>query len=90
MCHNRTNNRKINSLYERCLLIIYNDKQSSFSQLLKNESSVSIHIRSIQSLVIKMFSISRNISPPVINNILKQKDYSRITLAKFMNFQDRW
>ena len=30
MCHNRTTNRKINRLHERCLRIIYNDKQSSF------------------------------------------------------------
>ena len=26
MCHNRTTNRKINWLHERCLRIIYNDK----------------------------------------------------------------
>ena len=26
MCHNRTTNRKINRLHERCLRIIYNDK----------------------------------------------------------------
>ena len=30
MCHIRTANRKINRLHERCLRIIYNDKQSSF------------------------------------------------------------
>ena len=29
MCHSRTNNSKINMLHERCLRIIYNDKQSS-------------------------------------------------------------
>ena len=27
MCHNRTTNRKVNRLHERCLRIIYNDKQ---------------------------------------------------------------
>ena len=27
MCHSRTNNRKINRLHERCLRIMYNDKQ---------------------------------------------------------------
>ena len=26
MCHNRTNNNKINRLHERCLRLIYNDK----------------------------------------------------------------
>ena len=43
MCHNRTSNRKINRLHERCLRIIYNDKQSSFKMLLEKDSSLSIH-----------------------------------------------
>ena len=33
MCHSRTNNRKINRLHERCLRIMYNDKQPSFIKL---------------------------------------------------------
>ena len=40
MCHSRTNERKIDSLHERCLGIIYNDKQSSFKELLEKDSSV--------------------------------------------------
>ena len=43
MCDNRTTNRKINRLQERCLHIIYNNKQSSFKMLLEKDSSVSIH-----------------------------------------------
>ena len=43
MFHNRTANRKINRLHERCLCIIYNDKQPSFKMLLEKVSSVSIH-----------------------------------------------
>ena len=35
MCHNRTKNNKINRLHERCLRLIYNDKKSSFEQLLE-------------------------------------------------------
>ena len=42
MYQNRTTNRKINRLRERCLRIIYNDKQSSFKILLEKDSSVSI------------------------------------------------
>ena len=30
MCHNRTNNNKINCLHERCLRLIYNDKKMIF------------------------------------------------------------
>ena len=47
MCHSRTNNSKINMLHERCLRIIYNDKQSSFTELLNKDSTVSIHIKYI-------------------------------------------
>ena len=41
MCHSRSNNRKINMLHERCLRIIYNDQQSSFTKLLNKCNSVS-------------------------------------------------
>ena len=35
MRHNRTTNRKLNRLHERCLRIIYNDKQISLPKILK-------------------------------------------------------
>ena len=34
MCHNGTYNNKTNRLHERCLRLIYNDKCSSFEELL--------------------------------------------------------
>ena len=37
MCHSRENNRKINRLHERCLRTIYNDKQSSYNELLEKD-----------------------------------------------------
>ena len=43
MCHNRTYNNEINRLYERCLRMIYNDKRSSFEDLLEKDNSVSIN-----------------------------------------------
>ena len=50
MCHSRTNKRKIDRLQERCLRTIYNDKQSSFKELLEKDSSASIHERNVQIL----------------------------------------
>ena len=64
MCHSRANNRKINMLQERYLRIIYNDKQSSFTELLNKDSSVSIHIRNIQMLAIEMLKFYNGLSPP--------------------------
>ena len=43
MFHNRGKNYKINRLHERCLRIIYSDKESAFIELLNNDNSVSIH-----------------------------------------------
>ena len=73
MCHSRSNNRKINMLHERHLRIIHNDKQSSFTELLNQDNSVSIHIKSIQRLAIEIFSFYNGLSPPLMNNIFKLK-----------------
>ena len=53
MCHNRTKNNKINRLHERCLRLIYNDKKSSFEELLEVGGSVSVHDRYLETLSLK-------------------------------------
>ena len=50
-------------LHEGCLRIIYNDKQSSFTELLNKDNSVLIHIRNIQRLAIEMFRFYNGLSP---------------------------
>ena len=69
MCHSSINNRKMNMLHERCLRIIYSDKQPSLTELRNKGSSVSIHIRNTQRLAIEMFRFYNGLSPPLINNI---------------------
>ena len=54
MCHSRANSSKINRLHERCLQIIYSDKQSLFETLLEKDGSVSIHNRNLQILATRM------------------------------------
>ena len=68
MCHSRSNNRKVNMLDERCLRVIYNDKQSSFTELLNKDNPVSIHIRNIQ-----MLGFYNGLLPLLTNNIFKLK-----------------
>ena len=53
---------------KRCLKIIYDDKQSSFNELLNKDSSVSIHIRNIQRLAIEMFKFCERLAPPIMDN----------------------
>ena len=57
--------------HERCTLINYNDKQSSFTELLNKDSSAPIHIRNIQMLAIEMFRFYTGLSSPLMNNIFK-------------------
>ena len=71
MCHSRENNRKINRLHERCLRTVYNDKQSSFNELLEKDGSVSIHERNIQVLATEMYKTSNTPNERYISN--KQK-----------------
>ena len=47
MRHSRANNGKINRLHERCLEVIYSDKQSSFETLLEKDGSVSVRNRNL-------------------------------------------
>ena len=85
MCHNRSIDKKINLLHERCLRIIYIDKQSSFTELLNKDSSVYIHIRNIQRLVIEMFKFYNGLSPPLKNNIFKLKDKKTLQLKTYFS-----
>ena len=86
MCQCGKNNGKINRLHERCLCIIYNDKQSSLSELLEKDGSVSIHMRNIQSMTTEMFFVGRNLSPPIINDTFTQTDNSRYNLRQIFEF----
>ena len=59
ICHNRTNNNKINRLYERCLRLIYNGKRSSFENLLEKGGSVSIRYRNLRTLDVELPKVFR-------------------------------
>ena len=86
MCHSRTNKRKIDRLQERCLRIIYNDKQSSFKELLEKDSSVSIHERNVQVLATEMYKVSNNFSPPHINKIFELRNEHPYNLRQNSQF----
>ena len=80
MCHSCEDNNNINRLHERCLRIIYNDKQSSFNALLEKDGSVSIHERNIKILATEMFKVSKNLPPPQMHEIFKLKGQSHYNL----------
>ena len=74
MRHNCTNNRKTDRLHERCLGIIFNDKQSTFKGLLKKDSSFSIHERNVYILSTERYKVSHNFSPPYMNEIFEVRN----------------
>ena len=73
-------------LHGRCLRIIYNDKKSSFTELLNKDTSVSIHIRNIQRFQIEMFRFYKGLSLPLMNNIFKLKLENPYNLRQVSEF----
>ena len=71
MFHSRKLNNKINFLHERCLRLIYDDKVSTFSDLLKKNNSVCFHHRNIQILATEMYKVKNNLSPVFLHEIFQ-------------------
>ena len=87
MCHSRALNNKINRLHERCLRIIYNDKHSSFHDLLEIDRSVSVHSRNLQLLAIEMFKVSKGICPINFSNIFNTRPTLNYNLRQVPEFR---
>ena len=81
MCRSRSN-----MLHEICQRIIYNDKQSSFTELLNKDNSVSIHIRNMRRLPIEMFRFYNGLSPLLMNNVFKLKAEKSYNLRQVSEF----
>ena len=86
MCHKRANNNKINRVHERCLQIVYNDKQSSLNELVEKDGSVSIHTRNIKILATVMYKLINNLSPPITNRVFKLNSNSCYNLRQIWQF----
>ena len=69
MCHSRGLSNRINNLLERALRIVYQDKKSDFETLLKNDKSVTIHVRNLHYLVTEIYKVKNNISPKIMRYI---------------------
>ena len=71
MFHSHPLNNKINRLHERCERIIYNDKPSSFEELLVKDNSVLIYHNNIHTLAIEMYKVASGMSPEIMNDVFK-------------------
>ena len=69
MFRSRGLNNNIKRIHERALRITYNDKSSSYEELLSKDRSVTIHHRNIRALAIEIYKMMRGISPPLLNEM---------------------
>ena len=76
MCHSRNINNQINKLYECALRLVYNDKSSSFRELLERDKSVTIHERIIQVLLTVIFKVKSRVKSKIMTESFKFKDHS--------------
>ena len=76
MCHSRNINNQINKLYECALRLVYNDKSSSFRELLERDKSVTIHERIIQVLLTVIFKVKSGVGSKIMTESFKFKDHS--------------
>ena len=60
MFYQRSSSTRINHLHERALRIVYNDKESTFEDLLKKDNSVSIYHKNIRLLGIELYKVKKN------------------------------
>ena len=67
-------------LHGRCLRTIYNDKTSTFTELLGRDNSLSIHYKNIQALAIEMYKVGNGISLEIINEIFQLTEKSHYNL----------
>ena len=74
MFHSRHLNSKIKKMHERALRIAYKDYESSFSTLLERDTSVTIHSKNLQVLMIEMFRTKENINPPFMKEIFRERN----------------
>ena len=83
--YNRETQKRINSLHERALRMIYNDKNSNFEKLLEKDKSVSIHHRNLQALAVEMYKVKNDIASSSITSLFPKRKTKR-TLRNSPNF----
>ena len=69
MFHSRKLNGRINHIHERAPRLVYKDFNSSFQELLIEDSSLSIHHRNLQKLVTEIFKVKNGLSPELMNDV---------------------
>ena len=70
---NKTDLNKLEKIQERAVRLIYNDKTSSYNELLRKAAVPSVHTRWQRSLATEVYKAVKGISPSYIQTLFKQK-----------------
>ena len=89
MFHTKQLNNRINSLHEKALRVTYQDRNSSFSELLNLDKSVSIHYRNTKYLLTEIYKVKMGLSPPIMSDILNLSENSSYNLRSGVNVNKR-
>ena len=73
MFQNTNLNNMINRIHGKALRIAYKDNVSSFENLLLMDTSVTVHQRNLQFLMIEIYKIRRNLNPSFMKQTFKTK-----------------
>ena len=60
--------------------LIYNDKRSSFEDLLEKDNSISTHHKNLQALAIEMFKVHTTTSPEIMQKVFQVKEQGNYNL----------
>ena len=74
MFHSRKLNNRINKIHERSLRLVYEDRASSFEELLIKDNCFTIHERNIQTLAIELYKVVNRISPELMSKVFPLKE----------------
>ena len=80
MFHTKQLNNRINSLHKKALRVKNQDRNSSFSELLNLDKSVSIHYRNIKYLLTEIYKVKMGLSPPIMSDIFSLSENSSYNL----------
>ena len=84
MCHNQTNNNKLSPW--KILRLIYNDKKSSFKDLLEKGGSVSIHHRDLRTLAVELFKVFKGLSLVIFAEAFPVRQQSQYNMRNYSYF----
>ena len=77
-------NSIISKLHERSIRIVLNDYPSDFNELLENNNEICNHHRNIRTLLIEIFKIKHELTPPIMESMLNR----RVSTYNLSNFQE--